>query len=193
MDPTEAQQISTSPDELQDLQDDFVIHQQTEPEPEGEITKDIESNKPKRPRSEKQIAAFEKARKALAEKRAAKAAGKAQNKAKPGRPPKVKSTVDAEVREVPPPTRPTPKKGRKPKVRYVEMMQSSSSDTESSESEPDEVVYVQQRRRKAKGRKQQNKKKQQQQRVIYVDETSSSDDEHEPSPHPPLSSLYSFV
>ena len=126
MDPTEAQQISECPDEVKDLQDDFVIHQQTEPEPEGEITKDIESNKPKRPRSEKQIAAFEKARKALAEKRAAKAADKAQNKAKPGRPPKVKSAVDAEVREVPP-TRPTPKKGRKPKVRYVEMMAESSS------------------------------------------------------------------
>ena len=89
MTPTEAQ-ISTSPDEVQDLQDDLVIHQQTEPEPEGEITKDIESNKPKRPRSEKQKAAFEKARKVLAEKRAAKAATKSQNKAKPGRPPKVK-------------------------------------------------------------------------------------------------------
>ena len=50
MTPTEAQEISTSPDEVQDLQDDFVIHQQTEPEPEGVITKDIESNKPKRPR-----------------------------------------------------------------------------------------------------------------------------------------------
>ena len=65
MNPTEAQEISTSPDEVQDLQDDFVIHQQTEPEPEGVITKDIESNKPKRPRSEKQKAAFEKARKVL--------------------------------------------------------------------------------------------------------------------------------
>ena len=132
MDPTEAQQISNSPDELQDLQDDFVIHQQTEPEPEGEITKDIESNKPKRPRSEKQIAAFEKARKALAEKRAAKAAGKAQNKAKPGRPPKVKSAVDAEVREVTP--TPPQKKGRKPKVRYVEMMAESSSSSSAVES-----------------------------------------------------------
>ena len=180
MDPTEAQQISTSPDELQDLQDDFVIHQQTEPEPEGEITKDIESNKPKRPRSEKQIAAFEKARKALAEKRAAKAAGKAQNKAKPGRPPKVKSTVDAEVREVPPPTRPPSKKGRKPKVRYVEMMQSSSSETES---EPDEVVYVQ-RPRKTK-RKTKRKKDT---RFVYVESSSSDDDLP-----PPLTSLYSFV
>ena len=122
--------------------------QQTEPEPEGEITKDIESNnKPKRPRSEKQIAAFEKARKALAEKRAAKAASKAQNKVKPGRPPKVKSAVVAEVQEVTP-TRPTPpKKGMKPKVRYVEMMPSESSETES---EPDEVVYVHRQRRKPK-------------------------------------------
>ena len=82
MTPTEAQEISTSPDEVQDLQDDLVIHQQTEPEPVSEITKDIESNKPKRPRTEKQKAAFEKARKALAEKRAAKAA----SKRKPGRP-----------------------------------------------------------------------------------------------------------
>ena len=180
MDPTEAQQISTSPDELQDLQDDFVIHQQTEPEPEGEITKDIESNKPKRPRSEKQIAAFEKARKALAEKRAAKAAGKAQNKAKPGRPPKVKST---EVHAVPP-TRATPKKGMKPKVRYVEMMPSSSS--ESSDSEPDEVVYVQRR-----PRRQRKTKRKQDTRLVYVeDDTSSSDDDTTP---PPLQSLYSFV
>ncbi len=148
MTPTEAQEISTSPDEVQDLQDDLVIHQQTEPEPEGEITKDIESNKPKRPRSEKQKAAFEKARKVLAEKRAAKAATKSQNKAKPGRPPKVKevnvgpAAPEVEVDQVAPkPTR----KSRKPKVRYVEMMPSSSSETES---EPDEVVYVQREKTK---------------------------------------------
>ena len=182
MDPTEAQQISECPDEVKDLQDDFVIHQQTEPEPEGEITKDIESNKPKRPRSEKQIAAFEKARKALAEKRAAKAASKAQNKAKPGRPPKVKSE-EVKVQEVPS-TRPTPSKGRKPKVRYVEMMAESSSS--SSESEPDEVVYVRPRKQKKRSKKRQQK---QAQRVVYVDDTSSSEDDDTP----PLSSLYSFV
>ena len=151
MTPTEAQEISTSPDEVQDLQDDLVIHQQTEPEPEGEITKDIESNKPKRPRSEKQKAAFEKARKVLAEKRAAKAATKSQNKAKPGRPPKVKEVnvgpaapeVEVDQVAVSKPAR----KSRKPKVRYVEMMPSSSSETES---EPDEVVYVQRKKTKRK-------------------------------------------
>ena len=151
MNPTEAQEISTSPDEVQDLQDDLVIHQQTEPEPEGEITKDIESNKPKRPRSEKQKAAFEKARKVLAQKRAAKAATK---KAKPGRPPKVKSKEELpaapEVAQVAPKRAP---KGRKPKVRYVEMMPSSSSETES---EPDEVVYVQRKKTKRKTKKKQD-------------------------------------
>ena len=191
MNPTEAQEISTSPDEVQDLQDDFVIHQQTEPEPEGVITKDIESNKPKRPRSEKQKAAFEKARKVLAEKRAAKAATKSQNKAKPGRPPKVKShevnvaqrpadQVDQVAVSKPAPAR----KGRKPKVRYVEMMQTSSeSSSSSSESEPDEVVYVQ-RPRKTK-RKTKRKKDT---RFVYVESSSSDDDLP-----PPLTSLYSFV
>ena len=186
MTPTEAQEISTSPDEVQDLQDDLVIHQQTEPEPEGEITKDIESNKPKRPRSEKQKAAFEKARKVLAEKRAAKAATKSQNKAKPGRPPKVKShevnkrpaAPEVEVDQVAPkPTR----KSRKPKVRYVEMMPSSSSETES---EPDEVVYVQRKKTKRKTKKKQDT------RLVYVEDSSSSSDDDLP---PPLTSLYSFV
>ena len=189
MTPTEAQEISTSPDEVQDLQDDLVIHQQTEPEPEGEITKDIESNKPKRPRSEKQKAAFEKARKVLAEKRAAKAATKSQNKAKPGRPPKVKShevnvrPAAPEVDQVAP--KPTPaRKGRKPKVRYVEMMQTSSeSSSSSSESEPDEVVYVQ--RPKKTKRKTKRKKDT---RFVYVESSSSDDDLP-----PPLTSLYSFV
>ena len=187
MNPTEAQEISTSPDEVQDLQDDLVIHQQTEPEPEGEITKDIESNKPKRPRSEKQKAAFEKARKVLAQKRAAKAATKSQNKAKPGRPPKVKShevnkrpaapEVEVDQVAVSKPAR----KSRKPKVRYVEMMQSSSSS--SSESEPDEVVYVQ--RPKKTKRKTKRKKDT---RFVYVESSSSDDDLP-----PPLTSLYSFV
>ena len=186
MTPTEAQEISTSPDEVQDLQDDLVIHQQTEPEPEGEITKDIESNKPKRPRSEKQKAAFEKARKVLAEKRAAKAATKSQNKAKPGRPPKVKShevnerPAAPEVDQVAPkPTR----KSRKPKVRYVEMMPSSSSETES---EPDEVVYVQRKKTKRKTKKKQDT------RLVYVEDSSSSSDDDHTFP-PPLTSLYSFV
>ena len=186
MSPTEAQKISTSPDEVQDLQDDLVIHQQTEPEPEGEITKDIESNKPKRPRSEKQKAAFEKARKVLAEKRAAKAATKSQNKAKPGRPPKVKSQevkVDqadhVDQVAVSKPAR----KGRKPKVRYVEMMPSSSSES-SSESEPDEVVYVQRKKTKRKTKRKQDT------RLVYVEDSSSDDDDTFP---PPLTSLYSFV
>ena len=34
MEASKAEEIATSPDELQDLQDDQLIHQQTEPEPE---------------------------------------------------------------------------------------------------------------------------------------------------------------
>ena len=182
MTPTEAQEISTSPDEVQDLQDDLVIHQQTEPEPEGEITKDIESNKPKRPRSEKQKAAFEKARKVLAEKRAAKAATKSQNKAKPGRPPKVKEVNVGPVDQVDQVAVSKPaRKGKKPMVRYVEMMPSSSSETES---EPDEVVYVQRKKTKRKTKRKQDT------RLVYIEDSSSDDDDTFP---PPLTSLYSFV
>ena len=46
MDPTEAQQISECPDEVKDLQDDFVIHQQTEPEPEGEAKEEFYDTTP---------------------------------------------------------------------------------------------------------------------------------------------------
>ena len=62
MEASKAEEIATSPDELQDLQDDLVIHQQTEPEPEpeleDELTNDIEKDppkqpKPKRPRTKK--------------------------------------------------------------------------------------------------------------------------------------------
>ena len=46
MEASKAEEIATSPDELQDLQDDQLIHQQTEPEPEpeleDELTNDIE-------------------------------------------------------------------------------------------------------------------------------------------------------
>ena len=66
MEASKAEEIATSPDELQDLQDDLVVHQQTEPEPEpeleDELTNDIERDppqspkkpKPKRPRTKKQ-------------------------------------------------------------------------------------------------------------------------------------------
>ena len=164
MTPTEAQEISTSPDEVQDLQDDLVIHQQTEPEPVSEITKDIESNKPKRPRTEKQKAAFEKARKALAEKRAAKAA----SKRKPGRPAKQPQVEQVDAK---------PKTRRQPKVRYVELSSSSSSESE------EEVVYVQ--RKKAK------QKKQKQPKVVYISDSDSDYEEEHATPQ--LSSLYNFV
>ena len=168
MNPTEAQEISTSPDEVQDLQDDLVIHQQTEPEPVSEITKDIESNKPKRPRTEKQKAAFEKARKALAEKRAAKAA----SKRKPGRP--AKQPQVEQVEELPPAK---PKTRRQPKVRYVELSSSSSSESE------EEVVYVQ--------RKSKAQKKQKQPKVVYISDSDSDYEEEHTTPQ--LSSLYNFV
>ena len=55
MEASKAEEIATSPDELQDLQDDQLIHQQTEPEPEpeleDELTNDIERDPPKQPRA----------------------------------------------------------------------------------------------------------------------------------------------
>ena len=69
MEASKAEEIATSPDELQDLQDDLVIHQQTEPEPEEpeELTNEIgkEKPKPKRARTKKQQEAFKKAQDAL--------------------------------------------------------------------------------------------------------------------------------
>ena len=60
MEASDAQKIATSPDELQDLQDDQVIHQLAEPEPEpeleDELTNDIERDPPKtskRPRAKR--------------------------------------------------------------------------------------------------------------------------------------------
>ena len=41
MEASKAEEIATSPDELQDLQDDLVIHQQTEPEPEPELEDEL--------------------------------------------------------------------------------------------------------------------------------------------------------
>ena len=65
MEASKAEEIATSPGELQDLQDDLVIHQQTEPEPEEpeEPTNEIEKEKPKpkRARTKKQQEAFKKA------------------------------------------------------------------------------------------------------------------------------------
>ena len=79
MEASKAAEIATSPDELQDLQDDQLIHQQTEPEPEpeleDELTNDIEKDPPKqprakRPRTKAQQEAFKKAQEALKAKRA---------------------------------------------------------------------------------------------------------------------------
>ena len=76
MEASKAEEIATSPDELQDLQDDQLIHQQTEPEPEpeleDELTNDIEKDPPKqprakRPRTKAQQEAFKKAQEALGE------------------------------------------------------------------------------------------------------------------------------
>ena len=57
MEASKAEEIATSPDELQDLQDDQLIHQQTEPEPEpeleDELTNDIEKDPPKQPRAKR--------------------------------------------------------------------------------------------------------------------------------------------
>ena len=93
MEASKAEEIATSPDELQDLQDDQLIHQQTEPEPEpeleDELTNDIEKDPPKqprakRPRTKAQQEAFKKAQEALKAKRA-KAKAEKESKPKPKR------------------------------------------------------------------------------------------------------------
>ena len=70
MEDIEAQKIAQNPDELQDLQDDQVVHNL-----EDEITKDIQKEKPKprtkKERSPAQIAAFKKAQEKLKQKREA--------------------------------------------------------------------------------------------------------------------------
>ena len=149
-----------------------------------EITKDIETGKkPKRPRSEKQKAAFIKAREALAEKRKAAAEVKALNKKKPGRP-----RVPPKAKEDPVAAQPKKEKKEK-KVQYVLEESSSSSSSE----EEEEVVYV----KRSKGRKPRKKKGQ---KIVYVSSSSEEElveDTHDYSemlpPDPQFASLYSFV
>ena len=149
------------------------IQQPPEPQPEesleGEITKEIETGKKaKKPRSEAQKAAFAKARKALAEKRAL--AKEEKKKPKPKPQPEPEPEIEAE---------PKPKPKRKPKrtVHYVE--ESSSEDSSSEE----EVVYVQRKKPQRK------KKEPKAPRVIYV--SDSDEDDYQQTPD--INQLYSFV
>ena len=152
------------------------IQQPPEPQPEesleGEITKEIETGKkPKKPRSEAQKAAFAKARKALAEKRALAKEEKKKPKPKP--------EPEPEIEDEPEPTKAKPK--RKPKRKTVRYVESSSEDSSSSSEE--EVVYVQRKKPQRK------KKEPKAPRVIYV--SDSDEDEYQQTPD--INQLYSFV
>ena len=161
--------------EQENLSDDNLIHrdEESQPQPEvkddlaGELTKDLE-RKPKKPRSKAQIEAFEKARKALAEKRQKAKQDKETTKKPRGRPKKV---VEA----------------KKPK--QVVFQVPEESDSSSSE---EEVVYVQ--RKKPKPKKPKPKK---QPRVVYVTDSDDDDDddymEESPAPAPQMGDWYNFV
>ena len=90
----EAMEVTRDELEQENLADDNIIHRDEEAEPQvkddlaGELTKDLE-RKPKKPRSKAQIEAFEKARKALAEKRQKAKQDKETTKKPRGRPKKV--------------------------------------------------------------------------------------------------------
>ena len=135
MEQTEAQKITQDADELQDLQDDQVVHNL-----EDEITKDIQKDKAKvrtkKPRSPAQIAAFKKAQAKLKEKREAARATKMQaeqdvvaktkTKTKVKRPPRVIEVSESseEEEEVVYVQRRKPRKKQKPKPMF-----SGSSDS----------------------------------------------------------------
>jgi hypothetical protein len=104
-------------DEDQDANDDFLMHRDddTVPEsvhteddgdvgddnsaallaPQGQPDNELERPKPKRPRSQAQKVAFEKVRKALAEKRARDKAEREANRRSPGRPASTTRTTRA--------------------------------------------------------------------------------------------------
>ena len=158
--------------EQENLADDNLIHRDEEAEPQvkddlaGELTKDLE-RKPKKPRSKAQIEAFEKARKALAEKRQKAKQDKETTKKPRGRPKKVVED-------------------KKPKKQPQVVFQvPDESDSSSSE---EEVVYVQRKKPKPK-----QPKAKKQPRVVYV--TDSSDEEDLVVDHQPqqMGDWYNFV
>ena len=174
MDPMEAMEVTRDELEQENLADDNLIHrdEEAEPQPEvkddlaGELTKDLE-RKPKKPRSKAQIEAFEKARKALAEKRQKSKQDKETTKKPRGRPKKVVEDKK-------------PKK--QPQVVFQVPEESESSSSE------EEVVYVQ--RKKPKPKKPKAKK---QPRVVYVTDSSDEEMEDAPAPAPQMGDWYNFV
>ena len=173
----EAMEVTRDELEQENLSDDNLIHrdEESEPQPEvkdnlaGELTKDLE-RKPKKPRSKAQIEAFEKARKALAEKRQKAKQEKETTKKPRGRPKKVVE-----------PNKPK----KQPQVVFQVPDESDSSSSE------EEVVYVQ--RKKPKPKKPKPKK---QPRVVYVTDSDDDDDdymEESPAPAPQMGDWYNFV
>ena len=134
----------------------------TAEETEDEPTEPLEKPAPARkPRTQKQIAAFEKAREALAVKRANDKEFKEANRKPIGRPKKV-AAVKEKVE--PKPRRSVAQGGRKQTMVYVDDSHSEASD--SSDGEPESIVV----RRRRKKRKPKKRKPQQ---VIYISESDS--------------------
>ena len=142
------------------IEENVSTAEETEDEP-TEPLENLEKPAPARkPRTQKQKAAFEKAREALAVKRANDKEFKAANKKPIGRPKKVaavKEKVEPKAR------RSVAQGGRKQTMVYVD----DSHTDESSDSEPESIVV----RRRRKKRKPKKRKPQQ---VIYISESAPS-------------------
>ena len=155
------------------IEENVSTAEETEDEP-TEPLENLEKPAPARkPRTQKQKAAFEKAREALAVKRANDKEFKAANKKPIGRPKKVaavKEKVEPKAR------RSVAQGGRKQTMVYVDDSHSEASDN--SDGEPESIVV----RRRRKKRKPKKRKAQQ---VIYISESdsggSSSESEDEDS------------
>ena len=138
------------------IEENVSTAEETEDEPTEPMDKPAPARKP---RTQKQIAAFEKARAALAVNRANDKEFKEANKKPIGRPKKVAEEVSAK----PPRCRAGKAQGgRKQTMIYVD----DSHSEESEDSEPESIVV----RRRRKKRKPKKKKPQQ---VIYISESDS--------------------
>ena len=148
------------------IEENASTAEETEDEP-TEPLENLEKPAPARkPRTQKQKAAFEKAREALAVKRANDKEIKEANKKPIGRPKKVaavKEKVEPKAR------RSVAQGGRKQTMVYVD----DSHTDESSDSEPESIVV----RRRRKKRKPKRKRKAQQ--VIYISESDSGESSSE--------------
>ena len=142
------------------IEENVSTAEETEDEPTEPMDKPAPARKP---RTQKQIAAFEKARAALAVKRANDKELKDQNKKPTGRP--KKAVVKEEPKQ---PRRRVAQGGRKQTMVYVD----DSHSEESDDSEPESIVV----RRRRKKRKPKKKKPQQ---VIYISESDSGESSSE--------------